>query len=197
MGTAAGVDATVRRPVWCGQRASGGSPADGNAKRTPPGCAHCAESRSIDEVALRSRWPPIPSHRAGRDRRSTASTAARLGARSANLGQTAHYSQAIAHFVDRRSRTDRVGPVGGPTERRRSPHRSPGLRGVAGCPAPTAIAVESGREQGWIGEDHGWRDITDPCRNNGGLVHVALAAALVGENGDRVKAVECAVRLWL
>jgi hypothetical protein len=28
-----------------------------------------------------------------------------LGARSANLGQTAHYSHAIAHFVDRRSRT--------------------------------------------------------------------------------------------
>ena len=55
-----------------------------------------------------------PSHRAARDRRSTASTAARLGARSANLGQTAHYSQAIAHFVDRRSRTDRVGPVGRP-----------------------------------------------------------------------------------
>ena len=29
----------------------------------------------------------------------------RLGAGSANLGQTAHYSQAIAHFVDRRART--------------------------------------------------------------------------------------------
>ena len=49
MGTAAGVAATVRRPVWCGQRRSGGSPADGNARRTRPGCAHCAESvRAID-----------------------------------------------------------------------------------------------------------------------------------------------------
>ena len=44
MGTAAGVDATVRRPVWCGQRRSGGLPAAGSAKRPPPGCAHCADS---------------------------------------------------------------------------------------------------------------------------------------------------------
>ena len=43
MGTAAGVAVTVRRPVWCGQRRSGGSPADGRGKRTPPGCAHCAD----------------------------------------------------------------------------------------------------------------------------------------------------------
>jgi hypothetical protein len=45
MGTAAGVAATVRRPVWCGQRRSGGLPAAGSAKRTPPRCAHCADSR--------------------------------------------------------------------------------------------------------------------------------------------------------
>ena len=43
MGTAAGVAVTVRRPVWCGQRRSGGSPADGRGKRTPPSCAHCAD----------------------------------------------------------------------------------------------------------------------------------------------------------
>ena len=131
MGTAAGVAATVRRPVWCGQSRSGGLPAAGSAKRTPPSCVRCADScaRSIgaaiafgeacdrrfrvDEIVdvfaiarirVRLRWPPVQPHRAGRDRRSTASAAARLGARSANLGQTAHYSQAIAHFVDRRSR---------------------------------------------------------------------------------------------
>ncbi len=96
--------------------------AEGNERHQAARTALRAFARSIDEVALRSRWPPIPSHRAGRDRRSTASTAARLGARSANLGQTAHYSQAIAHFVDRRSRS-RSGGVA-KTARRRLPHRS-------------------------------------------------------------------------
>ena len=49
-------------------------------------------------------------------------------------------------IIRRRSRTSSIvdrAPIawvrwGGPTERRRSPHRSPGLRGVAGCPAPAA-----------------------------------------------------------
>ena len=90
-------------------------------------------SRSIDEVALRSRWPPIPSHRAGRIVALRRAQLARLGARSANLGQTAHYSQAIAHFVDRRSRD-----------------RSPGLHGVAGCPAPTAFAEQLHAQHDWV-----------------------------------------------
>ena len=118
------------------------------------------------------RSAPIPSHRGDRDRRSTASTAARLGARSANLGQTAHYSQVIAHFVDRRSRTDRVGPVGWPRpERRRSPHRSPGLRGVAGCPAPTAIAEQ-------LHVQHDWGQ-AGPCQPSVGVVGRSVGEAAV------------------
>jgi hypothetical protein len=65
--------------------------------------ARSALIRAIGAAIALAAYPT--SHRAGRDRRSTASTAARLGAQSANLEQTAHYSQAIAHFVDRRSRT--------------------------------------------------------------------------------------------
>ena len=115
-------------------------------------------ARSAPAIALAAH----PPYRAGPDRRSTASTAARLGARSANLGQTAHYSQAIAHFVDRRSRTDRVGQVGGPSERRRSPHRSPGLRCVAGCPAPTAIAEQLHAQHDWVQ--------AGPCQPSVGVV---------------------------
>ena len=122
-------------PVWTGlfggqcAAARGGLEdcqrmAEGNERHQAACTALRAFARSIDEVALRSRWPPIPSHRAGRDRRSTASTAARLGARSANLGQTAHYSQAIAH-------RSRGSGVVAKTRERRPPHRSPGLRGVA------------------------------------------------------------------
>ena len=61
--------------VWRGQRASGASPAAGNANErhgaraalTPP---PRRVGDAIDGVAsklCRSRWPPIPSHRAGRD----------------------------------------------------------------------------------------------------------------------------------
>ena len=75
------------------------------------------------------------------DRRSTASTAPPSWApRSANLGQTAYYSQVIAHFVDRRSRTDRVVRRSSrvPRRRRINPPESSG--GAAGCPAPASIA---------------------------------------------------------
>jgi hypothetical protein len=74
---------------------------------------------SVVDVNRRTRWAivdlgPSPDTKAPKILIPSASTAARLGAWSANLGQTAHYSQAIADFVDRRSRTDRVGPVGWP-----------------------------------------------------------------------------------
>ena len=106
------------RALWVGAQGDGAARLCDRLRLAAPGArdpsAHCADR----DRSTKSRCDRVgrlsPSHRAGRDRRSTASTAARLGARSANLGQTAHYSQAIAHFVDRRSRTDRVGPVGWP-----------------------------------------------------------------------------------
>ena len=128
-----------RRPRWR-LPTSTASPRRGSGRPPPPGCAHCADSRSIDEVALRSRWPPIPAHPGG---------AVIVALRRAQLarwapgvrifGQTAHYSQAVAHFVDRRSRGS-----GGAAQPRENGHliRSPGLRGVTGCPTPTTIVEQ-------------------------------------------------------
>src|SRR5271165_2359536 len=62
---------------------------------------------------------------------------------------------------------------------------------------PSKGTQTSRLEQSWISQDHSRRHITDPCRNNGRLVHVALAAALVGENSVRRKAMQRAVCLWL
>ena len=145
MGTAAGVAATVRRPVWCGQRACGASPAAGSARRTPPGCAHFAESiRAIDRRFRDDRHDFATIH----DRRLShhtgpavilipgASTAARLGARSANLGQTAHHSQAIAHFVDRRSRPAPVGPAGWPNREKTIAPPESWVTRCRGLPSP-------------------------------------------------------------
>ena len=129
MGTAAGVAATVRRPVWCGQRRSGGSPADGRGKRTPPGCAHCAD---------RDRSTKSRCDRVGRLSHPTGAVPfvvlrraqlARLGARSTNLGQTAHYSQAIAHF--RRSSIAHRSPGSGGVAQPRQDDRPTGVLGYA------------------------------------------------------------------
>ena len=65
MGTVAGVAATVRRQ--CGAARGGLEDCQPLAARNERHQAACtalrAFARSIDDVALRSRWPPIPSHR--------------------------------------------------------------------------------------------------------------------------------------
>jgi hypothetical protein len=70
----------------------------------PPGCPHCAD-RDRSTKSCRDRIGRLSQHTGAvpfvRLRRAQL---ARLGASSANLGQTADYSQAIAHFADRRSR---------------------------------------------------------------------------------------------
>ena len=72
-------------------------------------------------------------------------------------------------IIRRRSRTSSIvdrAPIasvrwGGPTERRRSRHRSLGLRDLAGCPAPTAIAE-------WLHAQHGWVQ-AGPCQPSVGV----------------------------
>jgi hypothetical protein len=152
------------------------SPAAGSVRCAPPECARCADScarepaprsrsamhaidgvhvdesstvsRSIDEVALRSHWPPIPSHRAGRDRRSTARTVGSFGRpecqswpdRPLFAGDRAPRRPSIAHVVDRFAELphfDRVGP-------------GPGLRGVACCLTPAAIVEQLHAQQGRV-----------------------------------------------
>ena len=81
------------------------SPRRGSGRPPPPGCVRCADSCARSS-APRCDRVGRPCHHTGavpfvRLRRAQL---ARLGARSANLGQTADYSQAIAQFVDRRSR---------------------------------------------------------------------------------------------
>ena len=51
--------------------------------------------------------------------------------------------------------------------------------------------------KGWIGQNDGRRYVTDACHNKGRLVHVALLAALVGDNGVGGDTSQCPVRLWL
>jgi hypothetical protein len=52
-------------------------------------------------------------------------------------------------------------------------------------------------EQCRVGQyDAGWH-LTDACHNKGGLVHVALVTALVGDNGVRGNASQCPARQWL
>ena len=80
-------------------------------------------------------------------------------------------------IIRRRSRTSSIvdrAPIawvrwGGPTERRRSPHRSPGLRGVAGCPSPAAIAEQ-------LHAQHG-RVQAGPCQPSMGVVGRSVGEA--------------------
>jgi hypothetical protein len=168
MGTAAGVAATVRWPVWCGQRRSGGSPADGSGRPPPPGCAHCADSSidelvddvaidelvdeqwgnppmfaSIDDVAIdRRTLERLTTLRPPRHTRAPVIVALRRAQRPVWAPGVRILGR--PPIIRRRSRTssivDRATIAwvrwGGPTERRRSHHRSPGFTRRRGLPSP-------------------------------------------------------------
>ena len=129
MGTAAGVAATVRRPVWCGQRRSGGLPAAGSAKRTPPRCAHCADSRD----RRRDRVGRL-SHPTGQ----AVIVALRRAQRPVWAPECESWADRPLFAGDRALRRSSIAPrssgSGGvaQTERRRSPHPESSGRQVAG-----------------------------------------------------------------
>jgi len=118
--------------------------AEGNERHQ---AARTALIRRIDEVAPRSRWPPSPSNRAGRDRRLRRAQRPVWAPGVRILGQTPHYSQAIAHFVDRRSRD-----------------RSPGLRGCRALPSPNRDTPSSQLGLPTVSEGDG-----DRCRCGRGV----------------------------
>jgi len=86
--------------------------------------AHCADRDRSTKSRCDRFGRPIPPHQAGRDRRSAANcTAARLGARSANLGQSAN----LAHRSRRSARTIAIADLPGTASWWRSarPERKP------------------------------------------------------------------------
>ena len=121
-----------------------------------------AFARSIDEVALRSRWPPIPSHRPGRDRRSTASTAAPFG--RPECGSWADRPLFAGDRALRRSSIAWVRWSGQDPRKTATPPESSG--GVAGCPAPTTIAEQLHIQVAPVGSPQG-RTAPHGGRNSG------------------------------
>jgi hypothetical protein len=125
----------------------------------------------IRPVALRSRWPPI----------NPTGQAVIVSLRRAQRPVWAPGVRILGRppIIRRRSRTSSIvdrAPIawvrwGGPTERRRSPHRSPGLRGVAGCPAPTAIAEQLHAQHDWVQ--------AGPCQPSVGVVGRSVGEAAV------------------
>jgi hypothetical protein len=90
-----------------------------------------AFARSIDEVALRSGWPPIPLHRPGRDRRSTASTAAPFG-----RPECGSWADRPLFAGDRALRRSHGSGGVAKTRERRLPHRSHQAASRAAQPQP-------------------------------------------------------------
>ena len=121
-----------------------------------------AFARSIDEVALRSRWPPIPLHRPGRDRRSTASTAAPFG--RPECGSWADRPLFAGDRALRRSSIAWVRWSGQDPRKTATPPESSG--GVAGCPAPTTIAEQLHIQVAPVGSPQG-RTAPHGGRNSG------------------------------
>ena len=134
MGTVAGVAATVRRQ--CGEARGGLEDCQPLAARNERHQAVCialrAFARSIDDVALRSRWPPIPYTG------QAVIVALRRAQRPVWAPECESWADRPLFAGDRALRRSSIAPrsrgSGGvaQTERRRSPHPESSGRQVAG-----------------------------------------------------------------
>jgi hypothetical protein len=149
------VAATVRRPVWCGQRRSGGLPAAGSAKRTPPRCADSRDRRR-DRVGRRS--PPTGQ-------------AVIVALRRAQRPVWAPGVRISRNFLILRSRSRTSSKFDRALRRSSIAHRSPGLRGAASCPAPATIAEQLHAQHGWVQ--------AGPCQASVGVVGRSVGEAAV------------------